>query len=107
MLQNTSCNEYTLYDYRRVYHALLVREFALRGIYNVHKSKKYFDGNECFSGKWFVVQMSLPTWQVLTHYEMKYWDDFVCEEREFADEWDGHNSITALGRMEKFLQTLK
>lgn len=37
-----------LYDYRRAYNAMLVKEYAKQGLYNVHKSWKRSDGQECF-----------------------------------------------------------
>ena len=76
-----------LYDYRRVYNAMLVNEYAKQGLYNVHKSWKHNDEKECFGGGWFVVQMDLPTGQISNHYEAKYWNEFQCEEREVADAW--------------------
>ncbi|PZM81952.1 hypothetical protein DLH72_04805 [Candidatus Gracilibacteria bacterium] len=92
-----------LYDFRRLYNALLVNEYAKQGLYNVHKSKKHFDGEDCFGGGWFVVQIDLPTGQISNHYEMEYWNDFKCEEREKADKWDGHSSLDVLERMTLFL----
>lgn len=37
-----------LYDYRRAYNALLANEYAKQGLYNVHKSWRHNDGQECF-----------------------------------------------------------
>ena len=78
-----------LYDYRRVYNAMIVNEYAKQGLYNVHKSWKHNDWEECFGGGWFVVQMDLPTGQISNHYEAQYWDEFKCEAREVSDAWDG------------------
>lgn len=92
-----------LYDYRRAYNAMLVNEYAKQGLYNVHKSWKHNDGQKCFGGGWFVVQMDLPTGQISNHYEAKHWNEFQCEEREVSDAWDGHTPQEALERMIKFL----
>lgn len=93
-----------LYDYRMIYNALLVNEYAKQGKYNVHKSTRHSDGELCFGGGWFVVSMTLPTGQVTNHYKNEYWDLFVCEGRENADEWDGHTPEEAFDRMLKFAQ---
>ena len=91
-----------LYDYRMIYNALVINQFASQGLYNCHKSKRHSDGEECFGGDWFIVTMELPTGQVSNHYEMKYWDKFKCEERETADPWDGHTPQVAFERMMAF-----
>ena len=91
-----------LYDYRMIYNALLVNEYAKQGLYNCHKSKRHSDGEECFGGGWFIVSMTLPTGQVTNHYELKDWDKFKCEERERADKWDGHTPQEAFQRMKDF-----
>ena len=94
-----------LYDYRRVYNAMLVNEYAKQGLYNVHKSWKHNDWQECFGGGWFVVQMELPTGQISNHYEAKHWNEFQCEEQEVSDAWDGHTPQQALERMMQFLKS--
>lgn len=91
-----------LYDYRMIYNALLINSYASQCLYNCHKSKRHFTKEECFGGGWFIVTMNLPSGQVSNHYEMKYWDYFHCEEREFADEWDGHTPQEAYKRMIDF-----
>ena len=53
------------------------------------------------NGGWFIVITYLPTGQISNHYENKYWNEFHCEEREFADEWDEHTSIGVLNRLNK------
>lgn len=92
-----------LYDFRRLYNALLVNEYAKQWLYNVHKSIRHSDWELCFGWWWFVVQIDLPTWQISNHYEMEYWNDFKCEEREKADKWDWHTSDDVLKRMTLFL----
>ena len=56
-----------LYDFRREYNAALVNT----GVYYSIKSKLHSDGELCFGGDWFIVQMFLPTGQISNHYEMK------------------------------------
>ena len=83
-----------LYDFRMIYNACLFNEWA-KGFYdqngvidtrlpkhNVHKSKRHFDGELCFSGGWFIVVAILPTGQISNHYEEKYWDLFNIPETE-------------------------
>ncbi len=92
-----------LYHYRALYHAGFIN--AERNM-NQHKSRKHSDGNFCFDagGEWFVVVMDLPTGQITNHYHADYWDLFKCEEREIADEWDGHTPQEAAERLEKYLK---
>ena len=81
--ENTSDGYHTfkeLYEFRLLYNAGMFNELAKDKQYNVHKSKKHSDGEECFGGGWFVVQATLPTGQISNHYELKDWDLFKCEE---------------------------
>ncbi len=84
-----------LYDFRRAYNAALVNTHK----YPCIKSHRHSDGELCFGGGWFIVQIQLPTGQISNHYEDKYWDEFDCEERERADEWDGHTDKDVLDRL--------
>ena len=86
-----------LYDYRMVYNAAMFN--LLPKSFNVHKSLRHNTGEECFGGGWFIVMADLPTGQVSNHYETKYWDLFHCEEREKAEEWDGHSPQVAYMRL--------
>ena len=91
--ENTSDGYHTfkeLYEYRMLYNALLFNEWAKQGKYNVHKSKKHFEGDLCFGGGWFVVYAETPHGQISNHYKLKDWDLFKCKVREKAIKWDGH-----------------
>lgn len=94
-----------LYDYRRVYNAKLFNEWALREKYDVHKSWKHSDGNDCFGGGWFVVVAELPTGQITNHYEAKYWDDFAIPEKPTANKYDGHTPQEVLDRIAQLEQS--
>jgi len=99
---NTSDGYHTfneLYEFRKVYNAVLFNEWSKQGRYGVHKSKKHSNGDECFGGGWFIVMATLPTGQISNHYEMKDWELFQCEERETADKWDGHTSKDVVSRL--------
>lgn len=86
-----------LYDYRMMYNALFVNEIAENGKYEVYKTKKHNDGQECFGGGWFLVSVRLPTGVVDNHYENKYWDLFHCPEVEKKPyPYDGHTPADAL-----------
>lgn len=87
-----------LYAFRKQYNAAFFNEIQRQG-YNVHKSKKHHDGQLCFGGGWFIVMATLPTGQISNHYELSDWDLFFCEERETADEWDGHTPQDVLKRL--------
>jgi len=100
--ENTSDGYHTfkeLYEFRKIYNAVLFNEWTSGGKYQIHKSKKHSDGEECFGGGWFIVMATLPTGQISNHYELKDWDLFECEERELADKWDGHTSQDVLTRL--------
>lgn len=84
-----------LYDFRREYNAALVNT----NIYPCHKSLRHSDGKLCFGGGWFIVIINLPTGQISNHYEIKYWDEFNCDERECAEPWDGHTEKDVLARL--------
>lgn len=43
-----------LYEFRKVYNAVLFNEWARLGKYEVHKSRKHHDGTLCFGGGWFI-----------------------------------------------------
>jgi len=81
-----------LYEFRLLYNAVLFNEWSQQGKYDVHKSTKHSDGEDCFGGGWFIVVATLPTGDISNHYEMKDWDLFSCETRTKGKEWDGHTS---------------
>lgn len=102
-----------LYDYRMLYNAAFFNSLAYYDNwadgswhveYNVHKSKKHHDGEECFGGWGFIVMADLPTGQISNHYAMEYWDLFQIPEKEIADEWDGHTPKEAAERLKKYLE---
>ena len=89
-----------LYEFRKVFNACLFNEWAMKKQYEVHKSKKHFDGEECFGSGWFIVVAILPGGQISNHYELKDWDLFQCEEVEKAKyEFDGHTPEDVLNRL--------
>ena len=90
-----------LYEFRKVYNALLFNEWARQDKFDVHKSEKHFDGEKCFGGGWFIVVAILPIGQVSNHYEMKDWELFgVVKTVEKAKyEFDGHTGQDVLERL--------
>lgn len=92
-----------LYEYRLLYNASMFNELAKQGLYDVHKSKRHSDGEECFGGGWFIVQAQLPTGQISNHYEMKDWDLFQVPIKEKANIWDGHTPQDVAKRLRDFL----
>lgn len=100
--ENTSDGYHTfkeLYEFRKLYNAVLFNEWYAQGKYQVHKSTKHADGEDCFGGGWFIVMATLPTGQISNHYEMKDWDTFACETRDKADVWDGHTAQDVAQRL--------
>ena len=89
-----------LYEFRKMYNAALFNEWTRQNKYKVHKSKRHFEGDECFGGGWFVVVAILPSGQISNHYELKDWDLFECRETEKAlFEFDGHTASDVLERL--------
>lgn len=104
--ENTSDGYHTfkeLYEFRKLYNAALFNGWAEQRLFDVHKSKRHHDGEECFGGGWFIVMATLPTGQISNHYELKDWDLFQCDERERANEWDGHTTQDVAKRLTEFL----
>lgn len=68
--------------------------------YNVHKSKRHYDGEECFGGGWFIVVAVFPTGQISNHYKLEDWDLFNIPETEKAlFEFDGHTTEDVINRL--------
>lgn len=88
-----------LYEFRKLYNAALFNEWAAQGKYDIHKSTRHHDGEECFGGGWFIVVAQLPTGQISNHYELKDWDLFQCVEWCHAAEWDGHTAQDVRDRL--------
>lgn len=89
-----------LYEFRKVYNATLFNEWAIQGKYNVHKSIRHHDGEECFGGGWFIVVAILPSGQISNHYEMKDWDLFDIPTHDKAlYEFDGHTPQDVITRL--------
>lgn len=95
-----------LYEFRKLYNALLFNEWAMAGKFNVHKSKRHHAGDECFGGGWFIVVAILPTGQITNHYAMDDWDLFQIPETPKAlYEYDGHTQQDTLLRMRFLCET--
>lgn len=104
-----------LYRFRMLYNAALFNEWAMSDawfdqgptdahFYNVHKSKRHHDGEECFGGGWFIVMATLPGgFQISNHYELKDWDLFKVPSQPKADKWDGHTADDVAKRLEDYL----
>jgi len=95
-----------LYEFRKLFNALLFNEWAKQGLYDVHKSTRHFDGEECFGGGWFIVMAETPKGQISNHYEMKDWDLFKIPTKDKANKWDGHTAQDVLKTL-SVLATLK
>lgn len=89
-----------LYEFRKVYNAVLFNEWAKLGKYEVHKSTKHHDGEECFGGGWFIVVAMLPDGMISNHYEMKDWELFkIPEWRKAIFPFDNHTSADVIHRL--------
>lgn len=91
-----------LYAYRMAYNAALFNCWASAGVYDVHKSTKHSDGEDCFGGGWFIVVAQLPSGQISNHYRLEHWDLFRVPIRETAEPYDGHTPEVALERLMAF-----
>jgi hypothetical protein len=98
-----------LYEFRKVYNALLFNEWYKQGKYQVHKSWRHHDGEKCFGNDgWFIVSAMLPTGQITNHYKKEDWDLFQVEETPKAlFEFDGHTSEDVLERMIRLIKDEK
>jgi len=114
-----------LYEFRKMYNAALFNEWGRqyqtseessvyppvnafdlnRGVtrkYDVHKSWKHNDGEECFGGGWFIVVAMLPSGQISNHYKAEDWDLFKIPEVEKAKyPFDGHTGQDVIERLKE------
>ena len=119
-----------LYEFRKVFNAALFNEWAidyteaikpyknlnhrelhpeiqtfLKNIkpkYDVHKSWKHYDGEDCFGGGWFIVVAILPSGQISNHYQEKDWHLFKIPEVAKAKyPFDGHTPKDVLNRIKE------
>jgi hypothetical protein len=108
--ENTSDGYHTfkeLYEFRKLYNAVLFNEWAKEDNqpieipkYEVHKSWRHDDGELCFGGGWFIVVAVLPSGQISNHYEAKNWALFDIPILDRAKyKWDGHTSQDVLERL--------
>ena len=111
-----------LYEFRKMYNAVLFNEWGKAIIYaetvplktggftygksykkvkyNVHKSWRHNDGELCFGGGWFIVSAMLPTGLISNHYKAEDWDLFQIPEVEKAlYEFDEHTPQDVLIRL--------
>jgi len=89
-----------LYEFRKMYNAVLFNEWFRNCKYDVHKSIRHYDGELCFGGGWFIVIANLPTGQISNHYELKDWDLFQISEFTKAQfPFDGHTALDVLDRL--------
>ena len=94
-----------LYEFRKLYNAVLFNEWAKNGKVEVYKSKRHFDGEECFDGGWFIVVAILPNGkQISNHYELKDWNLFKIPAYEKSKyEFDGHTPQDVLERLKSVI----
>ena len=89
-----------LYNFRKIYNAVLFNEWSKLDRYDVHKSIKHFEGDLCFGGGWFIVSAKLPTGQISNHYKLEDWDFFkIPATDKCKHEFDGHTSEDVLERL--------
>ena len=122
-----------LYEFRKMYNAVLFNEWSknymqqyntyknidkdklhpeiklmlknLKAKYDVHKSWKHHDGEDCFGGGWFIVSAMLPTGLISNHYKAEDWELFQVPEVEKAlFEFDGHTGADVLKRLKNLTQ---
>lgn len=89
-----------LYDFRKMYNAVLFNEWHKMELYDVHKSIRHYEGDICFGGGWFIVSAKLPTGQISNHYKLEDWDLFkIPATDKCKHEFDGHTSEDVLERL--------
>lgn len=110
-----------LYDFRLLYHALLVNwlhsrelELKAKSAWTPHlhavtvKSWWHSDGRVPFGGsskEWFIVVTTLPgsIGQVSNHYRAEHWDKFVVPDVQRPPAYDGHTTAEVLERWSEYL----
>ena len=104
MISDTHHNFKDLYEFRALYQALLFNEWYETGKYEVYKSKKHFDGEDCFDKDNFIVVAMLPTGQISNHYKFEYWDLFKIPEYDKSKcKYDGHDEKDVIKRLKKLI----
>ena len=104
MISDTHHKFKDLYEFRALYQALLFNEWYEAGKYEVYKSKKHFNGEECFDSDTFIVVAMLPTGQISNHYKLEYWDLFKIPEYDKSKyKYDGHDEKDVIKRLKKLI----
>ena len=90
-----------VYEYRMLYNAMAANALPHMSV----KSIRHSDGELCFNGEYFIVQMELPgVGQISNHYKLEHWDLFRIPEVELPAEYDGHTPKDAAERMYNYLR---
>ncbi len=94
-----------LYEFREAYNAALFNEWAAQGKYDVHKSRKHYDGKSPFGKEsWFIVSAMLPTGLITNHYRSSKWSLFkVPKVAKAKYPYDGHTAKDSIDRLNKFI----
>jgi hypothetical protein len=93
-----------LYEFRMLYNAALFNAWYDQDLYDVHKSIRHHDGEECFGGGWFIVVAILPSGQISNHYRVEHWDLFdipVTSKAKYP--YDGHTAGDTIARLKEIL----
>lgn len=95
-----------LYEFRKLYNALLFNQWAKVGKYDVVKSYRHSDGNFCFKSnrEWFIVVAQTPFGQISNHYQGDSWDLFNLPEVFKAPDFDGHTAKDVLVRLKNTIE---
>lgn len=97
----------TLYQYRLLYHALILHTWHKEGLIKVEKSLRYHDGKLCYDGAYFIVVAYLPTGQISNHYPVDNWDIFkIPTVDSISTPYDGHTSEDTLLRLQEFIKKI-
>lgn len=94
-----------LYEFRMLYNAAFVNEYRKNHPESVEMSNRHSDGQECFGGGWFVVNIMLPQGLISNHYKDTYHNRwlFNCKENSVARmKYDGHTTKDVIERLTKF-----
>ena len=97
-----------LYEFRKLYNALFVNSLSAAEVikYNVHKSYKHNDGEDCFGGGWFIVVVELPTGTISNHYKNEDWELFkIPTTDKSTTPFDGHTSKNVQERILSYIKT--
>lgn len=96
-----------LYEHRMIYNAAFAKLCTKHNI-KVETSTRHSDGNLCFGGGWFIINILLPTGKLISnHYKTSNYHLFVKLPYSSTSKikYDGHTTKDCLIRLEEYIKS--